>query len=115
MGTYAQKISELQKPIPGQTVPVPSLPVKRVMPKETNLAATSLRLPSNQSSSMPSLIPLTIDDMAIGIPQNCSRLCTALFHPPSTLQAAEPTRDPTVRCIHTQSKPFSPDRCRIAA
>merc|ERR1711899_226033 len=62
--TYAQKISELQKPIPGQTVPVPSPTVKRVMPKETNLAATSLRLPSNQTSSMPSLIPLTIDDMA---------------------------------------------------
>merc|ERR1711899_92497 len=62
--TYAQKISELQKPIPGQTVPVPSPTVKRVMPKESNLAATSLRLPSNQSSSMPSLIPLTIDDMA---------------------------------------------------
>ena len=63
--TYAQKISELQKPIPGQTVPVPSPTVKRVMPKETNLAATSLHLPSNQSSSsMPSLIPLTIDDMA---------------------------------------------------
>merc|ERR1711963_860456 len=48
--TYAQKISELQKPIPGQTVPVPSPTVKRVMPKETNLAATSLRLSSNQSS-----------------------------------------------------------------
>merc|ERR1719320_42058 len=63
--TYAQKISELQKPIPGQTVPVPSPTVKQVMPKETNLAVTSLRLSSNQSSSsMPSLIPLTIDDMA---------------------------------------------------
>merc|ERR1712079_346544 len=62
--TYAQKISELQKPIPGQAAPVPSPTVKRVMPKETNLAPSSLRLPSNQTSSMPSLIPLTIDYMA---------------------------------------------------
>merc|ERR1712200_312338 len=62
--TYSQKISESQKPITGQTVPVPSPTVKRVMPKETNLAPSSLRLPSNQPSSMPPLIPLTIDDMA---------------------------------------------------
>merc|ERR1719367_1486094 len=63
--TYAQKISELQKPIPGQTVNVPSPMLKRVLPKEASLSATSLHLPSNQSSSsMPSLIPLTIDDMA---------------------------------------------------
>ena len=63
--TYAQKISELQKPIPGQTVDVPIL--KRVMPKEASLASLSLRIPNqaaSQSPSMPSLIPLTIDDMA---------------------------------------------------
>jgi len=61
--TYAQKISELQKPIPGQTVNVPSPMLKRVLPKEASL---SLRIPtqSPQSPSMPSLIPLTIDDMA---------------------------------------------------
>merc|ERR1719446_1618334 len=36
------------------------------MPKETSLASLSLRIPSqaSQSPSMPSLIPLTIDDMA---------------------------------------------------
>jgi len=64
--TYAQKISELQKPIPGQTVNVPSPMLKRVMPKEASLASLSLRIPTqaSQSSSMPSLIPLTIDDMA---------------------------------------------------
>jgi len=64
--TYAQKISELQKPIPGQTVNVPSPMLKRVMPKETSLASLSLRIPAQapQSPSMPSLIPLTIDDMA---------------------------------------------------
>merc|ERR1711971_1237905 len=62
--TYAQKISDLQKPIPGQTVDVPIL--KRVMPKEASLTSLSLRIPSqaSQSPSMPSLIPLTIDDMA---------------------------------------------------
>merc|ERR550525_1207624 len=63
--TYAQKISDLQKPIPGQTVDVPIL--KRVMPKEASLASLSLRIPNqaaSQSPSMPSLIPLTIDDMA---------------------------------------------------
>merc|ERR1712110_630183 len=55
--TYAQKISELQKPIPGQSsINVPML--KRVLPKE------AISLPSQQSPSMPSLIPLTIDDMA---------------------------------------------------
>ena len=55
--TYAQKISELQKPIPGQSnINVPML--KRVLPKE------AISLPSQQSQSMPSLIPLTIDDMA---------------------------------------------------
>merc|ERR1719367_2529802 len=61
--TYAQKISELQKPIPGQTVNVPSPMLKRVLPKEASL---SLRITtqSPQSPSMPSLIPLTIDDMA---------------------------------------------------
>ena len=64
--TYAQKISELQKPIPGQTVNVPSPMLKRVMPKESSLASLSLRIPTQapQSPSMPSLIPLTIDDMA---------------------------------------------------
>merc|ERR1719432_151144 len=64
--TYAQKISELQKPIPGQTVNVPSPMLKRVMPKEASLASLSLRIPTQapQSPSMPSLIPLTIDDMA---------------------------------------------------
>jgi len=61
--TYAQKISELQKPIPGQTVNVPSPMLKRVLPKEASL---SLRIPTQapKSPSMPSLIPLTIDDMA---------------------------------------------------
>jgi predicted transcriptional regulator len=61
--TYAQKISDLQKPIPGQSVNVPSPMLKRVMPKEASL---SLRIPAQaaQSPSMPSLIPLTIDDMA---------------------------------------------------
>jgi hypothetical protein len=64
--TYAQKISELQKPIPGQTVNVPSPMLKRVMPKEASLASLSLHIPAQapQSPSMPSLIPLTIDDMA---------------------------------------------------
>jgi len=94
--TYAQKISDLQKPIPGQSVQQSGPMLLQVVPQEGGMSPLTLRVPSPSSltvasspnhtvrintppsvpcpqrnPSMPALIPLTVAEMPRGEPASC--------------------------------------------
>jgi len=94
--TYAQKISDLQKPIPGQSVQGSGPMLLQVVPQEGGMSPLTLRVPSPSSltvasspnptlrinsppsiacpqrnPSMPALIPLTVAEMPRGEPGSC--------------------------------------------